>query len=196
LIQKLDLEFTIAPRNFNPESLTIESLLNRESVAALYTSVQDQTRLPLMSVEDQVRFQVCCINVVISCVKMCGKESGLCDKLADIVISPLLQGYWKSASILKTAFLQALFTLCYHLKEKVIEIHITDLYKAATDSLFNNDSMVRLSGLKFLGAIVNSKSSFWIKEYPTCRKLLSNLRNRDASSEIRELAEKLLVSFL
>jgi hypothetical protein len=139
------------------------------------------------------QLRLCLINALIICLQKLTKPQQ--DFLAISSISIIYRYYFEQANCsLKPAFLQFLFNLTFHLKER-IQPFALDLYTICSDAMRNSENETRLGGLKLLGSLMTSvpetfliNSSYFLQT----KTQLERIANIDSNKQCRELAEKLL----
>lgn len=139
------------------------------------------------------QLRLCLINALIICLQKLTKPQQ--DFLAISSISIIYRYYFEQANCsLKPAFLQFLFNLTFHLKER-IQPFALDLYTICSDAMRNSENETRLGGLKVLGSLMTSvpetfliNSSYFLQT----KTQLERIANIDSNKQCRELAEKLL----
>lgn len=142
-----------------------------------------------------IAFQICTINIVISSIRH--MDSTSLKHLNILLFSTLVDTFCKSAhNPVKSASLQALFLIAYHLNSASSSFlipYLDDLmHYCCVPSLADSDASIRFHGLKLVGIVLTPEHDFEPILVQTLITSLNSLSHIDSSPDVRVLAEKYL----
>jgi len=147
---------------------------------------------------------LCMANILISAIKMLAEQETVSSttnptfQLANSILPELMDASISHSAIeVKAASLQVLFAISYHVI-LTTRYYANDLLRVILLSLQNSE--LQIYGLKLLGTLYTGNEELFnkntTKEYYQCKRALESVVNTSTDKNARELAEKILLSFI